>query len=246
MTDPERTDLKFPPDPKLPPDPTASSVAPLPPGQTLPAQSAGAQLSRGQDLGSQSLESGSSLTSSRTLVGSLELRMEVPRVEVRREVSGQASVRRERRTRQETVVVELISEVLIIETRPTTATTGTAVTRTTATTATTVAGDGVVAGVVLLDGVELPAGETREVVLYREEALVSKQIIRAEEVRVYKQRSTVRQEFPTALDHEELVVEHRPAPETISRSESLPVPTSSTPTPSTPDAPLTGGPDESR
>ncbi len=208
MTDPERTDLIFPPDSDTPPSgvpvPLGSSetvVSPASSGEVRSSaastptslQAGSAQLTGSQVLGTGTTQTASvdtSLNSSRTLVGSLELRMEVPRVEVRREASGQATVRRERRVREETVVVELVSEVLIIETRP------------------SVAGG---AGVVLLDGVELPAGETRELVIYREEAAVSKQTILSEEVRVYKQSSSVRQDFPTELAHEELVVEHRPS-----------------------------------
>ncbi|GGJ27746.1 DUF2382 domain-containing protein [Deinococcus roseus] len=123
------------------------------------------------------------------LVGTLELREEVPEVQILREKLGAISVRRERRVREETITVDLVTEVLVIET-----TAGTP-------------------SVTLL-GVELPVGEALELEIYREDAEISKKVVRSEHIKVFKDRVTETISIPTVLAREELVVDEHPAAET--------------------------------
>lgn len=116
------------------------------------------------------------------LVGTLELREEVPEVHVLREKLGAVSIRRERRVREETVTVDLVTEVLIIETR---------------------AGQ---PNIKFL-GVDLPVGETMELEIYREEAEVSKKVVRSEHIEVYKDQVVEQVSIPVELAREELVVD---------------------------------------
>ena len=103
-----------------------------------------------------------------TEVARLELLEERAEVEMRREIAGRVRVRREVEHRTETVTVELRTERLVVE---------------------VVQGS----GDVLIDGVPLAPGETREIITYREEAYVEKRPVVAEEVRLLK-RSVVEQQ----------------------------------------------------
>lgn len=115
-------------------------------------------------------------------VGVLELREELPVIVRESVLAGQVNVRREVRTRTETVVMELTRETLHIE---------------------------VIAGqaAVYLGDELLQAGENREVVLYDEQVVVSKQAYITQEVRVSKRTVTERSEYPLELQREELVVD---------------------------------------
>ncbi len=106
-------------------------------------------------------------------VARFELLAERPMLEKRRELAGRVAVHKEVERRTETVSVELITERLVIEVQ---------------------AGD---AGV-WLDGEQLAAGDTREIVVYREEAELNKRAVVSEEVRLLR-RAVVEQK---ALDIE--------------------------------------------
>ncbi|GEM44486.1 DUF2382 domain-containing protein [Deinococcus cellulosilyticus] len=116
------------------------------------------------------------------LVGTLELREEVPEVHILREKLGAVTVRRERRVREETVTVDLVTEVLVIE---------------------TVSGQPSVKFL----GVDLPVGQTMELEIYREEADVSKKVVRAEHIEIYKDQVVEQVSIPVELAREELVVD---------------------------------------
>ena len=114
-------------------------------------------------------------------VGVLELREELPVIVKESVLAGQVTVQREVLTRTETVVMELTRETLRI---------------------TVGAGQ---AAVYLGDELIRP-GESREVLLYDEQVVVSKQAYVTQEVRVSKQTVTERAEYPLELQYEELVV----------------------------------------
>ncbi len=114
-----------------------------------------------------------------TEVARLELLEERAEVEKRREVTGRVQVRREVEQRTETLTVELRTERLIIE---------------------VVQG----AGDVVIDGVPLAPGETREIVTYREEAHVEKRAVVAEEVRLLKRSVVQHQTLDVELGREVL------------------------------------------
>ncbi|WP_295819118.1 DUF2382 domain-containing protein [uncultured Deinococcus sp.] len=113
----------------------------------------------------------------------IELREERLTVEKRRAVYAQATVSRERRVREETVRLELVTEVLVI---------------------TAHAG----APGVQVDGVALAPGETREIVLYQERALPGKDVVVTQEVTLTTQRDIQVTMTPVELAYEELVVNH--------------------------------------
>jgi uncharacterized protein (TIGR02271 family) len=118
-------------------------------------------------------------------LGTLELREERAEVQRERVQAGQVTVRREVQTRTETVTTELKREVLIIETRPG-------------------------GPAVYLDDVLLPAGETREIVLYDERVSVTTTPYVREEVRVGKRAFTEEHHAEVTLRREVLVVDDQP------------------------------------
>jgi stress response protein YsnF len=119
-------------------------------------------------------------------VGLLELREEVLVVEKRRERVASVEVRRERRVREETVRVELVTEVLVITAKK--------------------GGPSV-----LLDGLPLSPGESREVIIYQETADLGKQVLVTQEVVVFKDRHVQESSQPFELAYEEVVVTRTPA-----------------------------------
>ncbi|MFC4452198.1 YsnF/AvaK domain-containing protein [Deinococcus sonorensis] len=123
----------------------------------------------------------------RELVGRLELRAERATLDKVRAEAGTVVVRRELRQRQEVLTVELMSEVLVIETKS--------------------GGPDV-----YLDGVLLPAGEPRELLLYTEMAEVTKVPHVVEEVKVYKEWRAVQRSVPVQLGYETLVVDEQLLP----------------------------------
>lgn len=127
----------------------------------------------------------------------IELREEVLTVERRREVYGAVEVQRVRRTREETVKVELATEVLEITVRP-----------------------GGLA--ILVDGRPLNPGEVREVELYREEARPGKEVVVTQEVVLGKARIVDVQSQQMELAYEELDVRHLPAGTTPSSAQPDP------------------------
>lgn len=120
-----------------------------------------------------------------TPLGVLELREEVIEIRRERRSAGAISFRREVQTRTETVTTELRREVLIIETQPG-------------------------GPEVLLDGEVLQPGETREVVLYDEQTVVSKAPFVTEEVRIGRRAVVSTQQQDIELRHEVLVVDEEP------------------------------------
>lgn len=111
----------------------------------------------------------------------IELREERLTVDKERTVYAQATLRRERRVREETVRLELVTEVLSITAQP--------------------GGPGV-----RVDGVLLAPGETREVVLYQERAQPGREVVVTQEVSVTTQREIEVTTIPFELAYEELVV----------------------------------------
>ena len=127
-------------------------------------------------------------------VGVLELREELPVIVKESVLAGQVSIRREVQTRTETVVMELTRETLRIE-----------------------VGAGQAA--VYLGDELLQPGESREVLLYDEQVVVSKQPYVTQEVRVGKRTVTERTEYPLELQYEELVVDRTDAAGTLTTDE---------------------------
>ena len=123
-------------------------------------------------------------------VGVLELREELPVILKESVLAGQVSIQREVLTRTETVVMELTRETLHI---------------------TVGAGQ---AAVYLGDELIQP-GESREVLLYDEQVVVSKQAYVTQEVRVSKRTVTERAEYPLELQYEQLVVDRTDAAGTL-------------------------------
>lgn len=111
----------------------------------------------------------------------IELREEVLTVEKQREVYAQATVQRERRVRTEVVHLELVTEVLVITAQPG-------------------------GPAVMVDGVPLAPGDTREIVLYQETAQPSKGIVVTQEVHLVKERIVEQHTADIELAYEELVV----------------------------------------
>jgi uncharacterized protein (TIGR02271 family) len=120
-----------------------------------------------------------------TAVGTLQLREEVIQIGRERSSAGQVSFRREVRTRTETVTTELRREVLIIEIQPG-------------------------GPAVFLQDEELKPGETREVVLYDEQTVVSKVPFITEEVHIGKRTVTAQQQHEVELQYEVLAVDEHP------------------------------------
>lgn len=116
------------------------------------------------------------------LQGTLELREERPVIHKERGVVGTVTVSREVRRETVQVPVELVTEVLVIE---------------------HTAG----AHAVTLDGAPLNPGERRELLIYREEAQVHKQVVVSEQVSVSKRQTVETRTFDTTLAREELVVQ---------------------------------------
>lgn len=112
-------------------------------------------------------------------VARFELLEERALVEKRREIAGRVQVRRVVERHTESVTVELLTERLVIE---------------------VVRGQ----GAVLLDGEPLAEGETREIVTYREEAVVTKRPVVSEEVRLLKRGVTNEERFDVSLGREVL------------------------------------------
>ena len=115
-------------------------------------------------------------------VGLLELRAERAEVQKIRGVAGEVVVRREVRTRTEMVEVELMTEVLVIETRsggPT----------------------------VMVDNVQLEPDAVHEIMLYSEGVEFIKKPFITEEVRIGKRSVTERQQLSVDLAYEELIVD---------------------------------------
>jgi len=117
-------------------------------------------------------------------VGTLELREEMLEIVKERVRTGQVSFRREVQTRTETVTTELRRETLVIEVN-----TG--------------------AAEVYFGGELLQAGETREVLLYDEHAVVNKVPYVTEEVQIGKQTITEQQQHEVELKYEVLVVDEQ-------------------------------------
>lgn len=115
-------------------------------------------------------------------VASIELREEILDVQKVRERVGSVEVRRERRTREETVQVELVTEVLTITTAP--------------------GGPSV-----LVDGLVLSPGEVREVVVYDERPQLGKEIVVSQVVDIAKDVRVERRTDTIELAYEELVVD---------------------------------------
>lgn len=130
-------------------------------------------------------------------VGVLELREELPVIVRSSVLAGQVSIQREVLTRTETIVMELTRETLRIE-----------------------VGEGQ-AAVYLGDELIRP-GESREVLLYDEQVVVSKQPYLTQEVRVSKRTVTERSEYPLDLQYEELVVNRTDAPGAALPDEATP------------------------
>ncbi|PNY79521.1 YsnF/AvaK domain-containing protein [Deinococcus koreensis] len=119
-----------------------------------------------------------------TLLGTLELREEMVEVKRERSPRGQVTVRREVQTRQETVTTELRREVLHIEV--------------------SAGGPAVYIGDDLLQ-----PGESREVVLYDEQTVVTTEPFVVEEVRIGKRSVLETRQTPVELRYEVLVVDPR-------------------------------------
>jgi uncharacterized protein (TIGR02271 family) len=117
-------------------------------------------------------------------LGTLELREEVLSVVKEQLQTGQVSFSRNVETRTETVSVELRRETLAISVQPGTA-------------------------AVYLDDELLQPGETREVLLYDEQAVVSKAPFVTEEVHISKRVVTEHQQQEVALQYEVLVVDEQ-------------------------------------
>ena len=117
-------------------------------------------------------------------LGVLELREERALVEREQVSAGSVTVRRDLRVRTETVVVELRREVLVIETRS--------------------GGPAVYFGEELLR-----PGESRELVLYDEQAVITKVPFVTEEVHIGKRSVTEGHESSVDLNYEVLVVEQQ-------------------------------------
>lgn len=115
-------------------------------------------------------------------IGTLELREEVLSVSKERVQTGQVSFRREVQTRTETVTTELRRETLVIEV-------------------------GAGAAEVYFNGELLKAGDTREVLLYDEQTVITKAPYVTEEVRIGKQTVTEQQQHEVELHYEVLVVD---------------------------------------
>ncbi|MFB9994729.1 DUF2382 domain-containing protein [Deinococcus oregonensis] len=119
-------------------------------------------------------------------VGLIELPEEVLVIEKRRERVASVEVRRERRVHEETVRVELVTEVLVITAKE--------------------GGPSV-----LLDGLSLSPGESREVITYQGTADLGKQVMVTQEVVVFKDRHVQKSSEPLALTSGEVVVTRTPA-----------------------------------
>lgn len=90
-------------------------------------------------------------------------------------------VRRERRVREETVRVELVTEVLVITAKE-------------------------CGPSVLHDGLPLSPGESREIIIYQKTADLGKQVMVTQEVVVFKDRHVRESSEPFELAYEEVVV----------------------------------------
>ncbi|MHA0044075.1 DUF2382 domain-containing protein [Deinococcus sp. PEB2-63] len=99
-------------------------------------------------------------------------------------MAGHVTVRRERRVRVEHVQIELVEEVLVIETRYGT-------------------------GRVTVNGVSLKPGAVQEVILSQEQAQVVKQLYVVEDVEITKAAQVVLHTVPVELAYEELVLEQQ-------------------------------------
>lgn len=130
-------------------------------------------------------------------VGTLELREERVFVNKQREVAGTLLLTREVRRETVQVPVELVTEVLVIEHR---------------------GGDHAVS----LDGELIPPGEKRELVVYREDAVVDKRVVVSEIVNVGKRVVTETRTFDATLSREELVVHEEGDVRRLSDVTSLP------------------------
>jgi uncharacterized protein (TIGR02271 family) len=119
-------------------------------------------------------------------LGTLELREEVLEVTRERAQSGQVSFHREVKTRTETITTELRRETLVITVKPGTAE-------------------------VYLGEELLQPGETREVLLYDEQTVVSKVPFVTEELRIGKKTVTEQQQHSVELQYEVLVVDEQEA-----------------------------------
>ncbi|AFZ67261.1 YsnF/AvaK domain-containing protein [Deinococcus peraridilitoris] len=114
-------------------------------------------------------------------VARFELLEERALVEKRREVAGRVQIRRMVERHTETLTVELLTETLVIEVAP--------------------GSSGVT-----IDGEALLEGQTREIVTYREEAVVTKRPVVSEEVRLFKRGVTNEERFNVELGREILRV----------------------------------------
>ena len=120
-----------------------------------------------------------------TALGVLELREERAQVEREQVSAGSVTVRRDVLVRTETVVVELRRETMVIEILP--------------------GSPAVYFGEELLQ-----PGESRELLLYDEQAVVSKVTVVSEEVHVGKRSVTESRQSSVDLNYEVLVVEQQP------------------------------------
>lgn len=114
-------------------------------------------------------------------VGTIELREERLFVNKQREVAGSLNLSREVRRETVQVPVELVTEVLVIEHQ---------------------SGD----HAVMLDGELIQPGQKREIVVYREDAIVDKRVVVSEIVNIGKRVVTETRTFDATLAREELVV----------------------------------------
>ena len=124
--------------------------------------------------------------SSEVVIGRLELREELPVVTRERIQTGQVTFRRNVQTRTETLTTELRRETLVIT-----------------------VGSG--EANIFIGGELLHAGDTREVLIYDEQVILSKQPYVTEEIHIGKQLVVERQEHQLELNYEVLVREDSPA-----------------------------------
>ncbi len=138
-------------------------------------------------------------------VAHMTLLAEQPRIERIRTIAGHVELRREVRTQTVQVPVEIQQEVLIIEARPVTSTL-------------TPLASGASANVPLsavssieIDGRPLAAGERVEIELSHEVPQVSKQVVTAHDVNIYRRRVVHTETHTLTLGQEVLDVQAHPS-----------------------------------
>jgi len=127
-----------------------------------------------------------------TRIGILELREELPVLTKEKIQTGQVSFQREVQTRTETVILDLQRETLVIEVR---------------------SGE----GTVFIGDEPLQPGETREILLYDEQQMVTKQPYVIEEIHIGKRIVTETHQESIDLQYETLVTEQSSTDPTVRR-----------------------------